>query len=94
MQDFLRFKKMITPTIIQILFWIGVAVSVISGLISIIGGATSSYGRGGAMVLMGIFWIVVGPVLVRLYCELLIVIFSINDTLTDIKNALNNRNTQ
>lgn len=79
--DFIKFKKMVTPVIIQILFWIGVAISVIGGLISIIGGATSDYG-GGAMVFTGLLWILLGPLVVRIYCELLIVVFSINDTLT------------
>ncbi len=87
MQDFLKFKKMVTPVIIQILFWIGVVVSVIGGLISIVRGAGASYG-GGGMVLVGLLWIFLGPIIVRIYCELLIVIFSINDTLTDIKNQL------
>jgi len=87
MEDFLNFKKMITPMIIKILFWIGVALTVIGGLISIVGGATSDYG-GGPMVLMGILWVFLGPILVRIYCELLIVIFSINDSLTEIKNIL------
>lgn len=78
---------MVTPVIIQILFWIGVVVSVIGGLISIVRGAGASYG-GGGMVLVGLLWIFLGPIIVRIYCELLIVIFSINDTLTDIKNQL------
>ncbi|MDW8226379.1 MAG: DUF4282 domain-containing protein, partial [Anaerolineales bacterium] len=82
MEDFLKFKKMITPIIIQILFWIGVVGSVIMGLISIVGGANAHYG-GGAMVFAGILWIFLGPIITRIYCELLIVIFSINDTLTD-----------
>ncbi len=87
MEDFLKFKKMITPVIIQILFWIGVGVSVVMGLISIVGGANASHG-GGAMVLAGILWVFLGPIVVRIYCELLIVVFSINDSLTEVKNLL------
>ncbi|MCF6183968.1 MAG: DUF4282 domain-containing protein [Bacteroidales bacterium] len=77
MKDFLTFKKMITPMIIQVLFWIGVAVVVIGGFISMF-----SYGgfwRGLLMVLLG-------PIFVRLFTELLIVTFSINDSLRIIKN--------
>ena len=33
MEDFLKFKRMITPIIIQILFWIGVVLCVIGGLV-------------------------------------------------------------
>ena len=43
MEDFLKFRKMFTPVIIQILFWIGVGVSVIAGLVQI-GTAFSRYG--------------------------------------------------
>ena len=87
MEDFLNFKKMITPMIIKILFWIGVALMILSGLASIISGANATFG-GGKLVLMGLITIVLGPVIVRIYCELLIVIFSVNDTLTEIKNIL------
>jgi len=76
MKDFLTFKKMITPIIIQILFWLGVAATVISGFVSLFGGE----------ILMGLAAIILGPIVVRLWCEILIVMFKINDTLTDIKN--------
>ncbi len=85
MNDFLKFKKMITPVIIQILFWIGVVGSVILGLILII--------VGGANARWGLMWILLGPIVTRVYCELLIVIFSINDTLTEVKNVLKNKTT-
>jgi hypothetical protein len=87
MDEFLKFRKMLTPLIIQIIFWIGVALCVIFGLIMIVAGAGSQFG-GGAQVLMGLLTIILGPVIVRIYCELLIVIFRINDTLTDIKRQL------
>ncbi|AXA37028.1 MAG: DUF4282 domain-containing protein [Candidatus Hydrogenedentota bacterium] len=90
MEDFLKFKKMITPIIIQILFWIGVVCSILIGLISIASGANAPYG-GGGRVFWGLVWILVGPIITRVYCELLIVIFSINDTLTEIKNSLKNK---
>jgi hypothetical protein len=33
---------------------------------------------------MGLLVVIVGPLVVRIYCELLIVVFRINDTLTGI----------
>ena len=33
MEDFLKFRKMITPVIIQVLFWVGVAGTVIAALV-------------------------------------------------------------
>lgn len=88
MGDFIRFKKMITPMIIQILFWIGVACAVIGGLIMVVAGLLRVNEGGGGLVFLGILWVLFGPVLVRVYCELLILGFSINDTLTEIKNHL------
>ncbi len=76
MKDFLFFRKMITPMIIQILFWIGIVVVVIGGFVTMF---TSSF-------LAGLGMVILGPIGVRLWTELLIVIFKINDTLTDIRN--------
>ena len=86
MEDFLKFRKMFTPVIIQILFWIGVGVSVIAGLVQI-GTAFSRYGSA-VSVLTGLLTIVLGPVVVRIYCELLILFFRMNKTLTEIRDGL------
>ena len=95
MKDFLKFKKMITPIIVPILFWIGTVICIIAGIGFIIIGTTSDFNLGGGeMVLMGIAYIVLGPIVVRIYCELLIILFSINDTLTDIKKQLNHQQGQ
>jgi len=86
MEDFLKFRKMITPVIIQILFWVGVGVSVIVALGMMVVGVTSN-GQG-FMVLAGLVMLFLGPVFVRIYCELLILFFRMNETLTEIKNGL------
>ena len=88
---------MITPVIIQILFWIGVAVSVMSGIGLMIAGAAASaeagrYGGGGAglpgglLVFAGLLQIVLGPIFVRIYCELLMLFFRIYETLTELRD--------
>ncbi|MDI6732030.1 MAG: DUF4282 domain-containing protein [Candidatus Margulisbacteria bacterium] len=71
MKDLLAFKIMITPVVIQIAFWIGVASCVLGGLITMFSGN----GAGGA--LMGLAIIILGPIAVRVYAELLIIIFKI-----------------
>lgn len=86
-QDFLTFKKMITPVIIQILFWILAGLSIIVGLVAIVSGASSNFG-GGAQVFGGLLLLVLGPIAVRVYCEILIVVFRMNETLTEIRNSL------
>lgn len=83
--DFLLFRRMITPLIIQVLFWVGVVVSVIAGLIMIVAGATDDYG-GGEQVLIGLLALFLGPIVVRIWCELLILFFRMNETLTEIRN--------
>ncbi|UAL51992.1 MULTISPECIES: DUF4282 domain-containing protein [Metabacillus] len=83
MQDFLKFNKMITPTIISVIFYVGSAISVIAGFVSIISGANAIYG-GGAQIFAGLFMILLGPFVIRIYCELLIVIFKMNEALQDI----------
>jgi hypothetical protein len=83
MSDFWKFKKFITPVVIQIIFWIGIVLCIISGIIGIVRGATANYG-GGSMVLLGVFTIILGPLFVRVYCEILIIIFQIFDVLKQI----------
>lgn len=71
------FDKMITPTIIQILFWIGIGVTVIMALGIMFGG--------GVYVLFGLLFLGLGPIMVRVYCELLIVLFKVHESLVVIK---------
>jgi len=87
MEDYLTFRKMITPIIIQILFWIGAVGSVLWALFIIFSGVTISYG-GGRLVLAGLIMLFLGPIIVRIFCELLVSIFRINETLTEIKASL------
>jgi len=87
MQEYLTFRKMITPVAIQIIFWVGVLGCVIMGLVSIAGGAAARVGDG-MMVLTGILMILLGPIAVRIWCEVLIVVFRILDALVEIREKL------
>ena len=89
MRDFLAFRTMITPVIIQILFWVGVVVSIIFGIGYILIG--SRYNSAGPVY--GVMLIIFGPLVVRIYCEILIIFFRINETLTEIKHDLEDRRT-
>jgi hypothetical protein len=75
MNEYLTFRRMITPVFIQIIFWVIVAVLVIAGI------AILADGR----PVEGIVTIVVGPLLARIYAEILIVIFKIHDNVTAIR---------
>ena len=88
MEEYLSFRKMITPVIIKVLFWVGVAGSVIAGLVTIAG----SFSYRGVGVLAGFFGglliMVLGTVIWRVYCELLMLFFRMNETLTEIRDNL------
>lgn len=87
MEDFLKFRKMVTPAIIQVLFWIGVAVCVVAGIITMIY-SFDSYVGGVGVFLSGLLIFILGPILVRISCELMIVFFQMNENLAEIKASL------
>ncbi len=84
-KTFLSFDKMITPTLIKIIFYIGIIMSTLTGLSMIFSGMRAHFG-GGIQVFLGLLTLVISPIVVRVYCELLIVIFKIHDSLNEIKN--------
>lgn len=77
MGDFLRFETMITPILIQIIFWVGVVAVIIAGIVSIGHGSAESIGKGVALIILG-------PIIARIYAELLIVWFRIFEHLRQI----------
>jgi uncharacterized membrane protein len=79
MGEYLKFDRMITPIIIQVIFWIIVVVDVVLGLISMFGG------NSGMERLGGLALFIIGPILARVFCEFVIVTFQINDKLHDIR---------
>ena len=83
MKEFLHFDKMITTSIIKFVFWIGAGLSILSGLIIMIIGV--AFDGGGVAVLLGLLTILFGPIVVRIYCELLIVFFKIHEAIQDLK---------
>jgi len=97
MKRFFSFERMITPVIIKILFWIGLIGSFVGGVVVFITALTSaiSDGRFPTVILAllvgllgGILAFAVGALITRIYCELMILAFRINETLTDIKVLL------
>ena len=78
MDDLIFLRKMITPTIIQIIYWVAEALVILVALYTLIK----------ASFLQGLIMLVLGPIAVRVYCELLILLFKMNDSLSDIRNAV------
>lgn len=79
MKDFLTFRKMLTPWLVQFLFWAAMIIFVIIAIVDII---------------QHISWrvvaeiIILGPLVTRIVCEVLILFFRMNDNLTAIKDRL------
>jgi hypothetical protein len=74
-KDFLFFRRMLTPLIIQIIFWVGAVVAFVGGIVAMF---TTGF-------LYGLLTAILGPILVRIWTELIIVLFKINDSLSDIR---------
>lgn len=87
MGDILAFRRMITPLIIKIVFWIGLIVILILGIAAIVDGVSndSDIGEvtaGGALIL------ILGPISWRVFCEMLFLTFRIIENLADIRNII------
>ena len=82
LQSLLSFEHMLTPLIIRGVYLVGVIFCVFGGL-----GAMS---RGGHPIgfIGGLFGAILGIFFVRIVCETLIVVFQINEALSDIKALL------
>jgi hypothetical protein len=83
--DFIDFRLMVVPRLIQVLFWLSVVVFLIGGVAEIVFGVREGDTRG---CLTGIATLVLGPLFARMVAEVTILFFRINETLTEIKNLL------
>jgi len=83
--DYLSFKRMITPKLVNIFFWIGTIISLVIGLGLFIISLVNINSQG---ILIGFLIMLLGPLVIRIYCELIMVFFMINETLTDISKIL------
>ena len=75
MKDVLYFDKMITPKIITFVYWLMLLVVIVGGLVKMVGG----------YFLVGLFSAVGGAIGARIWCELLIVLFKMNDALQELR---------
>ncbi len=91
MKDFWAFRTMVTPIIIQVIFWIGAIITLVVGAVMIIYAATNYEPGMGRYILKGVLLFFLGPLAVRVYCEILIIFFRMNETLTEIKHAFEDR---
>ena len=75
--EFLSFRKFVTPAVIQVIFWLGI--------LGVIAGSIVQMTAGGWAVLFGFISLILGSLLVRVWCELIILLFRIYDSLRGIE---------
>jgi hypothetical protein len=91
-QSLLNFDKFVAPTLIRIVYWIGIVLIVLGTLAGIFGGSMMSGGMmggyggyGGGFNPAGALFALIGGaaglLIWRVMCEVWIVLFSINDRL-------------
>ena len=91
--DFLEFKRMITPFFIKVLYIFGTLLSILAGIVVIVrslSGSANDWHTYG--ILLGFVILIGGPLLWRIFCESLILFFRMNETLTDINQELHQIN--
>ncbi len=79
-EDFFTFKTMLTPILLQFVFWFGSFLCVSFGVILVM---KSEYGATVGVILM-----IGGPLILRIFCEWGILFFRMNETMTEILNKM------
>jgi hypothetical protein len=74
MSEYLSFRKHYTPGIIHVLFWVLLFANTMEAFF------------GGHDFWGAVFTLFVGPVLLRIICELILILFEINESLLAIRN--------
>jgi hypothetical protein len=83
MKNVLFFDKMLTPKIITIVYWLLLLAAIVGGIGSMFSGFQ---GFGFKSFFMGIVYAVGGMIGARIWCELLIVLFKMNEALQDLRS--------
>ncbi len=81
--DFLAFRTMLTPVLIKVLFWVGVVACFLLGLGNLI---LALRLNSITELVSAVLIILLGPIFVRVWCEMLILFFRIHETLVEIKD--------
>lgn len=81
LKELLTFRRLVAPVLVQALSWLATAAVIVVGLAYLIAGA-GARGR-----ITGLLTLLLGPLVIRVGAELMLVLFRINATLRDIKQA-------
>ena len=80
MEDLLLYRTIINPMLITVVSYILMGVTLLGGLGLLVAGENDAARLGGLLVAL------LGPLYIRILAEVIIVLFRINNTLTEIKN--------
>lgn len=84
MNQLLTLNNMLTPKIVTVLYWIGIIGMIIMALSTLFGFGYGAYTGIGKRLITAVLILVFGCIMVRVYSELLIVIFKIHENLKKI----------
>jgi hypothetical protein len=87
-QDFFAFRSMLMTRVIQVIFVLGAIGIILAGIVMMFRGFGSNEPI--TDVTVGLLTILFGPLVIRLYCEIAVVLFRLNDTLTEVRDHLQN----
>jgi hypothetical protein len=97
MKEFFGFRKMVSPSIIKFVYFLGFLAITIGGILVMVGGPiigglmNENYGNGAGVVVGiagGLAVIIVGNLIWRVVCEAWILAFSIHEILGSAEKAL------
>jgi len=75
--EFLSFRRFVTPAVIQVVFWLLILANLFYSIYLMT--------NGGGAILIGFIAIFLGSLMIRVYCELVILLFRIYDSLRGIE---------
>lgn len=93
--DMFSFQKMIAPRILKIVYWIGLVGITIMALVSFVGAlGMLQYSVSGALgtMVIAVIGLAFGTLVWRVLIEMYTVFFNIHDRVTEIRDALRDRN--
>lgn len=89
--DLFKFDKLVAPTVLKIVYWLGLVGIALTCLLSIIGAVTMmsySAATGLGTLLLSLIGLAFGTLVWRIVIEIYMVIFSINDRLGEVRDRL------
>ncbi len=84
MKDLFFFNSMLTPKIITFVYWLMLLGAIVTGVMTMFSSGQDIYGRSSGSFFYGLAILVGGVISSRIWCELFIVLFKINENLKKI----------